>query len=755
LLFGFAAALTILVLLAWGTGQAQGVWPGLEEACETTNPYIATTCFNVQMDPRRPMSMANAVVAFHDTPEDSPQYTLARWQSTGTVWGLAYRHAEPALYAGAFHKRYVYFGPGGPGAIYRIDLATRVVTTTFGVPNPGPDYHSPSFPDDDESARDWAGKTSLGDIDISEDEDELYVVNLADRRIYRLGMPGGAVIGSFAHGAAGEQWAEDARPFALKVHDGRLYHGVVNSAESTQRREDLEALVYSSLSDGSDMRLETRFGLDYDRGYARVSGLIWAAPLEDVAIEWLPWLDGYNHLAPDRAGQAVYPQPLVADIEFDADGEMVVGLRDRQLDMTLAEQIIVGGRIEKPGFGAGDIVRLVRDAGSWVPRPIGGDDPYYRSSTSIADAGAMGGLARALMSNDLAAATVALRASVGTRIVVSRSTWYDNPTGDRRAYEDIRCGQFSLPPIPDAPGAVPAHNEWSPAADLGDFEVLCGEAPTPTPTPSPTLTASPPPSGTPPPSATATKTPTPTPTLTPTPTPAPGRIYLPIALRYRTCLSHSDVVLVLDMSTSMKDPTSSGRPKHEAATSAARQFVRLLNLEPNEYGSHDQVAIVGFNDNEWIEERLTSEEAIAEAALARLPGRMREGTRLDLAFEAGQRALNDPRRRDANEPVMILLTDGLPNRVPVGPGGTQEETVLAAADAVKRQGTLVFTVGLGSRDDINETLLRQCASEPEMYFYAPDGDDLEEIYRQIAGQLPCPGVDPWPPLPESGKGLAR
>jgi len=742
------------VALIWSSlperARAQSRPPDLDGACLTTNPYLATSCFNVQMDPRRPMSTANAVVLFHDTPDDGSQFTAAYWRDTGSVWGLAYRHADRTLYAGAFHKRYVSFGPGGPGAVYGIDLLSRTVTTTLIVPNAGPNYHDTTFPSDDEVARDWAGKTSLGDVDTSEDGRQLFVMNLADRRIYRFELPSGALIGSFAHGASGESWSDDARPFGLKFYNGRLYHAVVNSAESTQRREDLEGRVYSSLPDGSDMRLEAAFPLDYTRGFARVTGLIWAAPIEDVAIEWLPWRDGYNHLAPDRAGQAVYPQPMVADIEFDEQGDMVVALRDRQLDMTLAEQIIIRGRIEKPGFGAGDVVRIPRVSRSW-----GDADPaHYYGRTSIADASALGGLAQLLLTDEVAAATVALRSSPGTRIVVGRSTWYENPSGNRVRHEDIRCGQFALPDdgtfLSALPMPRPQHNEWSPAADLGDFEVLCGEAstPTPTPSPTPTVTPTPPDTPTPTPSLTpSTPTVTLTPSLTPRPThtPTPHVIYLPIAIRQSTCYAHADIALVLDMSTSMKRLTSGGRPKVEAAMEAARYFARLLELTPNEFGDYDQVAIVGFNNDAWIEVGLTNDLLRVEQAIDALPGGMKEGTRLDLAFEVGQQAASGPGHRPDNEPVLILLTDGLPNRVPVGPGGSQEETVLAAAAAAKAAGTMVFTIGLGSPGDINAQLLTEAASRPDMYFYAPDGEDLEDIYRSIAGQLPCPGEEPWPP----------
>ncbi len=198
---------------------------------------------------------------------------------------------------------------------------------------------------------------------------------------------------------------------------------------------------------------------------------------------------------------------------------------------------------------------------------------------------------------------------------------------------------------------------------------------------------------------------------------------------------HADVVLVLDMSTSMLRTTSAGRTKQAAAIEAGQVFVAELDVEVDGWGRQDQAAVVGFNDTAWREVPLSGDRAALEAGLQRLPLRTAEGTRLDLALEEGQRTLEAGPRLPENGGVLILLTDGLPNRVPVGPGGTQEETVLAAAAAAKARGTRVYTIGLGATTDIDAELLKAAASAPDMFYYAPDGEDLAQIYREIAGRL--------------------
>ena len=79
---------------------------------------------------------------------------------------------------------------------------------------------------------------------------------------------------------------------------------------------------------------------------------------------------------------------------------------------------------------------------------------------------------------------------------------------------------------------------------------------------------------------------------------------------------------------------------------------------------------------------------------------------MDLAFLQGQAPLDGPERKPENQPVLIVLTDGLPNRVPFGPGSPypgsqrQEDSVLQAVDQVKVKGSNVFTIGLGKPRDL-------------------------------------------------------
>ena len=242
-------------------------------------------------------------------------------------------------------------------------------------------------------------------------------------------------------------------------------------------------------------------------------------------------------------------------------------------------------------------------------------------------------------------------------------------------------------------------------------ELETGSAPCATPTPEPS--ESPVPSATPEP--------------TKTPPPPHWRVYLPLLSRSEPCVPRAfyvDVVLVLDASTSMLRSTGNGQRKLDAAIGAAQEFIHMMQ-------SGDRVAVVGFNDTAWVGSVLEAGRAETYAALGALPGLVAEGTRLDLALDSAASAF-DPAGR--NRPVVILLTDGLPNRVPWSdPCQDQACAVLARAVALKSSGARLITVGLGP--DVLDSLLTAAATGAGDYYHAPDAAALDGIYRQIAGGL--------------------
>lgn len=241
-----------------------------------------------------------------------------------------------------------------------------------------------------------------------------------------------------------------------------------------------------------------------------------------------------------------------------------------------------------------------------------------------------------------------------------------------------------------------------------------------------------------------TRTPTvPPPTITPTPTPIPPTptdppppppkkpVYIPIVFNGKCFQQYVDVVLIIDASTTMQGRMSDGRLKLEGAKDAARAFLAQLTLEPDGLGNHDQASIVWYNEVARTEQRLGNDRAALLAAIDRIQ-QPQQGSRIDLGLSyAHQQLIGSPNRQPANTQAVVLLSDGEPNH-------TTLEAVYAAANALKRDGATVFTVGFKDTY-FREAVLRYIASGDSRYFYSPTAEQLSGIYEQIARGLVCRG----------------
>jgi Mg-chelatase subunit ChlD len=212
------------------------------------------------------------------------------------------------------------------------------------------------------------------------------------------------------------------------------------------------------------------------------------------------------------------------------------------------------------------------------------------------------------------------------------------------------------------------------------------------------------------------------PTPAPSATPRPARpVYLPV-VQQGHCLvqvQHADVMLVLDTSHSMTEPTGQ-ETKLAAAVAAAQLFVGLLRLPA------DQVGLVTFDGAARLAAPLGSAGETVRRALAEaVTG---SGTRIDMGLERAAAELAGPGHRLTNRPVIVLLTDGRPS-------GTTDAEVVARATEARAAGIEVFAVGLGA--DVDPDLLTRLASGPDHVYLAGAGRDLEGIYRAIAGTIPC------------------
>ncbi len=363
----------------------------------TPNLKLVTTCFELGAQ----TTGTERVVVSHDYTNPTTDNTVAVDTQVGTTWGVAYRRApvgsptaSGTIYVSAFAKRQADYGPNGSGAIYAINAATLVSNLLTIVPNAGLTAHNPANFAIDSTFYAAPGKEGLGDMDISEDGNTLFVVNLNDQQLYSIDLTA-VVPTASARGIIGPPVGTcvngEYRPFGLGIRDGLVYVGGVCTGETAPlgTTNVLQAFVYSFNPTTNISAQVLNFPLDYPRGCADIDPTYGnpgvPIPCRTTAdgsqADWQPWRDVWPtpNLTPPGSGFSggggdeffAYPQPILSGIEFVGE-DMVVSFRDRMGDQ-------IGYRDNGPdGIGgafpdtlitvtAGDILRAgPNGAGGWT-----------------------------------------------------------------------------------------------------------------------------------------------------------------------------------------------------------------------------------------------------------------------------------------------------------------------------------------------------------------------------------------------------
>lgn len=195
-----------------------------------------------------------------------------------------------------------------------------------------------------------------------------------------------------------------------------------------------------------------------------------------------------------------------------------------------------------------------------------------------------------------------------------------------------------------------------------------------------------------------------------------------------------NIVLSLDLSSSMLAQDFQPNNRLEVAKARAKQFVRARES--------DRIGIVAFAGEALTQVPLTTDQPVILQAIDNLQaGQLEDGTAIGLGIATAANRLRDAPGRSR---VMIVVTDGVNNRGEIDP--------LTAARAAAVYGIKIYGIGVGTegvapvpvgRDvfglrfenqpvKIDEVLLRQIASlTGGRYFRARDGAALGQIYAQI------------------------
>lgn len=489
--------------------------------CHIADPELGTSCYIFEDPVMGPFADGVAFVAFPSNAgvnaDRVGERQLAIASQIGTTWGLGYHRTSDSFFVAAYLKRHAGTGPGGTGAIYRIRPSTGQVSLFYSFTDAGTDPHPANVNDCPPNAYNncWqydtdtynlVGKLSMGDLDISEDDKSIFVVNLFTRELIQIPIGYDAVVPPAGQmrryslvGLPGVTCpAADQRPFGLGTHDGRVYIGSVCSAESSQNAANLRAYVHSfDPLDGGGFRQEINFALNYPRACADQGDINCpVTPGNDRTAPWQPWTPVWP---PPDGGAQVYPEPLLTDIVFD-NQDMILGFRDRFGDRTGYEQpgpFDLASFALMNGITAGDILRVCRDlttntwelenngtcggvttAGAGTNEGPGGGEFYFhdRNNPIIPAQGqrrhdeiSLGGLVDIPGSGEVAMTAFDPLCENGcgatNPLYDAGVVWLSNDTGERvRSYRIFDGGQ--------SPAA-----DFGKANGLGDLEAVCGPAP--------------------------------------------------------------------------------------------------------------------------------------------------------------------------------------------------------------------------------------------------------------------------------------
>lgn len=531
------------------------------------NPKLITTAQD-SVNPSGHTSLTNdfALLSVDYTVTNSTDATpLVAVSDIGSTWGLAHKRTTNTVYIGAFLKRHTGLGPHGLDGVYVFDANANtysggfdlngITATNGGTINVGSITRSNisgtltagSGGDNQLTSTDNVatvdldafakiGKVGYGDIEMAEDDNTLWLVNLNDRTLIAVdtsqistltttdnnNAPAAAVKQyriSSASGASGAPLMTGAptctngnlRPFGLKFYHGKGYLGVVCDASSqstVQKPVDLDAYVLSfSPTAPSAFTQEVKIDMDYTREYAYQSS---NTAGNQLSANWQRWHDTWDTDINvfNTLNFVSFPQPILSGIDFTDNGSMLVGFMDRGAAQGGNNEYAATSGACCSGtqyrmLSVGDMLRVPWTGSAWGTPEAGDTDPGNvpdaAAVTDLSSVDSSGNAGEFFWGDYFPRSTAAIHGETfeggivvapGTGQVVSTSydptaneTWAQGliySEADTSAIADKRYTLFCTGSTGFNPCSSPSanlQNRFGKGSGLGDLELLNTSAP--------------------------------------------------------------------------------------------------------------------------------------------------------------------------------------------------------------------------------------------------------------------------------------
>ena len=200
---------------------------------------------------------------------------------------------------------------------------------------------------------------------------------------------------------------------------------------------------------------------------------------------------------------------------------------------------------------------------------------------------------------------------------------------------------------------------------------------------------------------------------------------------YRLKTENRDIMLVIDISTSMLQPDMSVLNKRVDRLSAVKYVVSEFIKKRTE----DRVGLILFGTRAYLQSPLTFDKASVIDILKNTDAGM-AGNSTSIGDALGLALKNIKDEKDKSNKLIILLSDGESN-----------DGYLSMAEAInlaEKEGIKIYTIGVGAEvnfigsifgiknNELDETSLKDLAQRTKgNYFRATDLSSLENIYKKI------------------------
>ncbi len=398
------------------------------------NPLLAAPMY---INGNRAIADVANRVALVKTPyaDNASPTSIGDVAKTGATWGLVYHRSSGKLFSAAFGKRHSDWGPLGPNGLYVttnaktatsnsasgsfVNLNTVNSAFNAGTVSRNLGTGNANEANYDEFMFNQVGKVGMGDMDASEDGQYLYVMNLNDRKLWRVEVgPNGtapttaAQVAVYTNTPTGPCATGTFRPFAVEVYRGEVYIGGIcdGASGNTRNRNALTASIYkvsqSATPGSATFTLVSTIPITYNRNanlnagegpdqqasavYSDLSNPLPTGIPGISNTSWHPWVSNFSELLPapiDNPDGVAGPQPMLTDIEFDVEGSMILGFADRTGHQggNFNFGTVINNTALYYTTGVGDIIRLGTNNNGTFTLESGGASNGNTGSTTNGD----------------------------------------------------------------------------------------------------------------------------------------------------------------------------------------------------------------------------------------------------------------------------------------------------------------------------------------------------------------------------------